>query len=112
VSGFIDNAVRILEAAENVAAAGEAPSDFTILMGSKGGIRIIADSDWPLESLLRERGADMGYRVKSGVDRVSVDGREGNKTCRFESACPAQTARMLLNAAPYSYTFAQPALAA
>lgn len=81
-------------------------------MGSKGGIHMIANSDWPLDSLLRERGADMAYRVTPGTDRVSVDGRDGNSTCHFEAMLPAQAAFAMLNARPVSYTFAQAALAA
>ncbi len=112
MSGFIDNAARIFEAAQNVMNTGEMPSDYTILMGAEGGIRMIADSDWPLDSLLREHGAGMAYRVQPGSDRVSVDGRDGMRSCHFESASSVQTARLMLNSVPASYSFAQAALAA
>ena len=110
--GFLDNAANILEAAENVSSTGQTPSDYTILMGGPGGICIIADSDWPLENLMRERGAGMAYRVKAAADRVMVDGREENRTCHMESIPPAQVARMMLNAVPCAYHFTQPAIAA
>ncbi len=109
MNGFIDNAARIFEAAQNVMNTGETPSDYTILMGAEGGIRLIADSDWPLDSLLREHGAGMAYRVTPGTDRVSVDGRDGKSRCHFESASSAQTARLMLNSVPPSYSFAMAA---
>ena len=112
VSRFIDNAVEILDAAENVLKAGETPSQYSILMGSGCGIHLVANSDWPLDSLRREYGADMAYRVQTTSDRVSVDGRDGSRTCHFESESPARIARMLLNATPVCYTYAQHALAA
>jgi hypothetical protein len=112
VNGFIDNAAKIFEAAQNVMNTGETPSDYTIVMGAQGGITMIANSDWPLDSLLREHGAGMAYRVKPGTDRVSVDGVDGNSSCHFEAPLPAQTAYFMLNAMPVSYNFAQYALAA
>jgi hypothetical protein len=112
VNGFIDNGARIFEAAQNVMNTGEMPSDYTIVMGAQGGITMIADSDWPLDSLLREHGAGMAYRVKPGKDRVSVDGQDGNSSCHFEAVSPAQAAVFMLNAMPVSYTLAQHALAA
>jgi hypothetical protein len=112
VHGFLDNAARILEAAENVSAAGETPSDYTILMGAEIGIHLVANSDWPLDSLMRERGARMAYRVSGSGNRVTVDACDENRTCHMESIPPAQVARMLLNALPSNYTFTQPALAA
>lgn len=112
MNGFIDNGAKIFEAAQNVMNTGESPSDYTIVMGAQGGITLIADSDWPLDSLLRERGAGMAYRVKPGANKVSVDGVDGNTSCHFEAIAPARAAMFMLNAMPVSYTLAQPALAA
>lgn len=112
MNGFIENGANIFEAAQNVMNTGESPSDYTIVMGAEGGITLIADSDWPLDSLLRERGAGMAYRIKPGTDRVSVDGVNGTSTCHFEALSPKETARFVLNSFPISYTFVQPALAA
>lgn len=106
MSGFLDTARQILETAENAMLAGQSSSDLAILVGVKGGIRIIADSDWPLESLQREHGATMAYRVSTSSNRVSVDGREGPRSCHFETAAPAAAARLLLNAVPRCYSFA------
>ena len=63
MSRFVDNAVQILDAAENVARTGQAPTEFAILISAEGGIRMVADSDWPLDSLQAHHGAGMAYRV-------------------------------------------------
>ena len=97
---FADNAVRILEAAEGVAQSGHAPSDMTILIAPEGGIRVVADSDWPLESLLMHHGAQMAYRVSERESMVRVEGRAGSRTCLFETARPERAARLLLNPIP------------
>ena len=47
MSRFVANAVSLLDAAENASRAGHTPSDMTILISPEGGIRMIADSDWP-----------------------------------------------------------------
>ena len=106
MSRFLENAREILEVAEGVLSAGETPSNVSILMTAGRGIRVIAESDWPLESLQREHGADMAFRVSGTQDKVSVDGRTGFRTCQFETLAPAQIAKFMLNAAPCSYSFA------
>ncbi len=112
MSRFIDTAVEILEAAENVMMTGQTPSEISILIGSEGSIRIVADSDWPLDSLQREHGARMAYRVSPAGSRVSVDGRDGVRTCHLETETPARAARFLMNATPCWQTWTQPLLAA
>jgi hypothetical protein len=114
VSRFIDNAMQILNAAETAAEtaaeSGHTPSDMTILMTPQG-IRMIADSDWPLESLQLQHGAEMAYRVSRSAIIVRVEGRAGSRTCLFETEKPEQTARTLLNATPVCHWMA-PQLAA
>jgi len=78
VGRFADNAVRILEAAEGVARSGHAPSDMTILIAPEGGVRVVTDSDWPLESLPAHHGAQMAYRVSERESMVRVEGRAGS----------------------------------
>jgi hypothetical protein len=92
VSRFAENAAEILNAAE---AAGS-PSDLTILMGPDG-IRMIADSDWPLDSLLWHHGATAAYRVSGAGNSIRVEGREGSRRCVLESNLRS-TVRMLLAA--------------
>ena len=70
----------------------------TILVG-RDGIRMIADSEWPLDSLLWHHGADTAYRVTERRGSIRVEGREGSRRCLLESNSPARTARALLNRA-------------
>jgi len=93
----VDNAVQILDAAENAARNGQAPSDMTILITSEGGIHMVADSDWPLDSLQAHHGAKMVYRVSQDASIVRVEGRAGSRTCLFEASKPERAARLLLN---------------
>ena len=96
----MDNAVEIFDAAENAARSGHAPSDMTILITQEGGIRMLADSDWPLDSLQLEHGAKMAYRVSQNASVVRVEGRAGSRTCLFETEKPERVARLLLNSTP------------
>lgn len=101
MSQFIENAREIFEAAENSAAAGWASAEYTILMGApRGGIHMIANSDWSLSALQQEHGAQAAYRVSQANGRVIVDGREGQRSCRMEADSVNRTAQFLLNAVP------------
>jgi hypothetical protein len=100
VSRFIANAVEILAAAENTMSAGSTPSDLTILISAEGGIHMVADSDWPLESLRQYHGSSAAYRVHPLEDKVRVEGRSGSQTCVFESEKTERAARFLLNSVP------------
>lgn len=91
MSRFVDYAHEILDAAESAGTC----SDVTILLGPNG-IRMIADSDWPLDSLLMEHGAEAAYRVSENRGKVRVEGRELSRTCVFESVPMAHTARLML----------------
>jgi hypothetical protein len=93
---FVDNAAKIFEAAESAAVTGHPLSDMTILISPTGGIRMVADCDWPLASLQAHHGAQMAYRVSEQAATVRVQGRAGGKTCLFETVKPEQVARHLL----------------
>ena len=99
MSRFVDNAMQILNAAESAVGSGHTPSEMTILMTPQG-IRMIADSDWPLESLQLHHGAEMAYRVSQSAIIVRVEGRAGSRTCLFETAKPERAARALLHRSP------------
>jgi len=103
VSRFLDNAVQILDAAESAVQSGHTPSDMTILI-TPDGIRMLADSDWPLDSLQQHHGAKMAYRVSQSAAVVRVEGRADSRTCLFETAKPERVARLLLNSAPGYWT--------
>ncbi|MEO7145059.1 MAG: hypothetical protein ABI165_16300 [Bryobacteraceae bacterium] len=100
MSRFLDNAAKIFEAAECATATSDRPSEITILIGADGGIHMVADSDWPLDSLQAHHGAQMAYRVSQQEQTVRVQGRAGSQTCLFETAKPDRVARCLLSAIP------------
>jgi hypothetical protein len=68
----------------------------TIVIGQEGGIRLIAESDWPLDALLAHHGAQMVYRVRQQDQTVRLEGRAGTRTCLFESEKLNGAARRLL----------------
>jgi len=96
VSRFLENATNLLEAAESAAQCSNTPSHLTILLGCEGGIRMIADSDWPLDSLQAHHGASMAYRVTQEHERVRVEGRQGLRTCLVETHNPTRAAKLIL----------------
>jgi hypothetical protein len=71
-------------------------SELTILIGQDGGIRMVADSDWPLDSLRAHYGVAMAYRVRQQDHCVRLEGRAGSRTCLFETEKPDGAARLLL----------------
>lgn len=99
VSRFLTDARAIFEAAEIASQSGQSVSDFTMLIGSDGAIQMLADSDWPLDRLLAERGARAAYRVGEAGGRVRVDARSGSQSCRIESETPDAVARRVLRSA-------------
>ena len=104
MSRFLNNALQILDAAESAIQSGHTPTDMTILITAEGGIRMVADSDWPLESLQIQHGAKMAYRVSQSASLVRVEGRADSRTCLFETVKPERAARLLLNASPSYWT--------
>lgn len=111
MSRFAENAERIFEAAESADAAGHSLSEMTILIAPTGGISLVAGAGRPLDSLRRERGAEMAYRVSRERGVVRVEGRAGSRTCLFEAAKPERAARLLLEGTPlYEVIPAKPAL--
>src|SRR5580700_1704074 len=95
--------MQILDAAESAVQAGHTPTDMTILISAEGGIHMVADSDWPLDSLQLHHGAKMAYRVSQNSSVVRVEGREHTRTCLFETVKPERAARILLNRTPISW---------
>ncbi len=91
---FAQHAQNILEAAES-AGSNSGTTQMTILLGPNG-IHMIADSDWPLDSLLQHHGAETAYRVSGHRGSMRVEGREGSRICVLESVSPSRTAKLLL----------------
>lgn len=83
---FAEQAQSLLDAALAALARGESCQEMTVLIGRDGGIQMCADSDWPLDSLMLDRGARRGYRVSPRRGSVRVEGREGLRRCLLETA--------------------------
>lgn len=98
--------MNLLGAAENAMQSGHSPSEMTILISEEGRIRMVADSDWTLESLQAHHGARTAYRVTSQAETVRIEGREGGRTCRFESEDTRRAVRLLLGT-PVNYALLQ-----
>lgn len=93
---FLENAARILEGGRSAVQAGCSSSAWTVLIAREGGIRMVADSDWPLDSLAREAGAEMAYRVSVTGDQVAVDGLSNGRRCALQSEAPSALFRRML----------------
>jgi hypothetical protein len=101
VSRFVNDAMNLLQAAEDATHSGHASSpNWTILISGEGGIHMIADSDWPLDSLQVHHGARTVYRVNERCSKLRVEGREAGRTCLLEAQSPQHAARFLLGQAP------------
>jgi hypothetical protein len=109
---FLENAAQIWEAAEARAQEGTDGADWDILIGHDGAIRMIADSDWSIDSLKAHHGARMAYRVRRQSTKVRLEGRAGSRTCLFEAVTPDGAARLLLaSGVSRAYLTQEPAVA-
>lgn len=97
---FWDNARNILKAAEAAMLAGAEVGDWSVLIGPSGGVHMVANAEWDLDSLQVHLGAPMAYRVRQAGHSVRLEGRAGARTCLFESAKPDGAARLLLATTP------------
>jgi hypothetical protein len=83
---FAEQAQSLMDAALEALNRGESCQEMTVLIGRDGGIQMCADSDWPLDSLMLDRGAKTGYRVTPRRGSVRVEGREGLRRCVLEGS--------------------------
>ena len=72
--------------------------EWTLLVGTESGVRLISASDWSLESLRVHHGAERAYRIHRRFGRTEVEASNGQMRCLLQSEPPAQTARKLLSA--------------
>ena len=102
MSRFLQNAARILEAAESVSAAQSSIyPEMTISISPEGSIRMVTQgTGLPLDVLQQEHGAQMIYRITQQDSRVRLEGRAGARTCLFEAEKPDGAARILLGDGP------------
>ncbi len=97
VETLVRVAERILETARQTPG-----TDWTLLITFAGQTQMLAANDWPLESLLTERGAAMAFRVIHRSTGTTVEGRSRIDRCRLEAmkpfftgARPAEMPRLL-----------------
>jgi hypothetical protein len=83
---FAEQAQNLMDAALEALNRGESCQEMTVLISRDGGIQMCADSDWPLDSLMLDRGARTGYRVSPRRGSVRVEGREGLRRCVLEGS--------------------------
>jgi hypothetical protein len=93
VDEFLANAGRLLETAKAALQAQGGSEVLAILIGRDGAIRAVSAPDWPLDSLAREHGARMAYRVSRTGRKVRVEGRHGSQRCLLEAEIPAPAYR-------------------
>jgi hypothetical protein len=95
VSRFLATAADLLDAAVAARQNNAVAAGVTVLVDHGGGLTLVTDSDWPLESLARERGAREAYRVHERANRLFVEGRAGANACLLSAASPDEAARAL-----------------
>lgn len=93
---FADDAQNLLDAALAAMQRGESCQEMTVLISRDGGIQMCSDSDWPLDSLIQDRGARTGYRVSPRRGSVRVEGREGLRRCVLEGSTARRAAAGIL----------------
>jgi len=87
VSAFLKNAEELFAAARQD--AGE-DCQFSVLVGTDGGIHMVYGSDWGLEPLRQHHGAREAYRVTRSAGRVVLEGRSVGTSCKLEGVRAAQ----------------------
>jgi len=92
VNAFLRNAEELFATARQD--EGE-DCQFSVLVGTDGGIHMVYDSDWGLEPLRQHHGAREAYRVTRSGGRVVLEGRSAGACCRMEAV---RAARVLFGA--------------
>lgn len=92
MDSFLANAASIMAAAKSVRAAGGEADSVTILVSGNRGVRVISESDWPLDRVASFHGADMAYRVTRGESGVKLEGVASGRTCMLEAGLPSRAA--------------------
>jgi hypothetical protein len=94
VSAFLRHAEEIFATAQT---AGTDDCNLSILVNREGGIHMIADAEWQLESLRAHHGASAAYRVHRDGGAVRVEARSANRSCLLAAERPE---RVLMAAIP------------
>jgi hypothetical protein len=100
VSRLWADAQSILETA---ATAPDGSSDWTFLRSRDGGWEMIHGSSWSLEALAADRGADAVYQLRRSGCTLSVEGRAGQHSVRFEQPDPRSHLDSVLGRRHHTY---------
>jgi hypothetical protein len=96
VTDLLKNAERILETAVSAEGVELESGTLAILIGQDGGIRMVMNTDWPLESLQAHHGASAAYRISRTGSQVRVEGKSRTSSCVLESEPAGAAARRIL----------------
>ena len=96
VDTFFENAQRIFDVARTD--SGAEASDFALLVRPDGSLHMIMESEWNLDAVALDTGAQSAYRVSRSRDGVRVSGRSGASQC--ELSCPGFSRSRLLRDQP------------
>ena len=84
-------------AAPQTAEACGGGTGYSLLIRQDGSLHMVAESDWPLDRLASEHGAQRAYRVSQCGAQVCVEGRAGARRCRIETEPVAAVALRMLS---------------
>jgi len=85
MGGFLQQAEDILE----IACSGQTASDYTLVWGRDGALRMLNSDGWTLPALGIEHGARAVFRVERRHDTVRVEGWDGARRCLLQRQCAA-----------------------
>lgn len=83
MESFFENAQRILDVAATADANG--PEEFAVLMGEDGGLRILMNQPFRLDTAAADAGAEVAYRVVRSRSGVRVEGHGRDQDCVLET---------------------------
>jgi hypothetical protein len=101
VSQFWECAESLFETAGQAVRNGQRVSEISILITGQGGLRMVVESDWPLEALRRHHGAQLAYRVAQTGGGVRLEGTCGATRCLIETPAEAAARLEYAPAQPY-----------
>jgi hypothetical protein len=96
VSDFLTNAERIFETAASANGPELEFGALAILIGQDGAIRMLMNSDWPVDSLQAHHGASAAYRVSRSGGQVRVEGKSQTGSCLLQSEPVSSVAKRFL----------------
>jgi hypothetical protein len=83
---LLDNARRVFEVAEAAADAGS--QDFALLIQPNGGLHLVMESEFSIESAAQDVGAVCAFRVTRSAAGVRVEAQGFGSRCVLENRAP------------------------